>query len=405
MGIFKQALINDYEREMPYFLWLNSVGDIGIKTYTRMQSYFGAPSEVYRASLEKLISSNIFTKKQLARIKQLASCYDPVREYEKMTDKGIVLIPREDSKFPKKLLDIPSSPIGIFVKGKLPDYEKTIVSVIGARECSLYGAQVAARLGELFAQNDITLVSGMARGIDSISQDACVRAGGTSIAVLGGGVDIVYPRESSKLYEALCENGSIISEFAPGIVPLPQYFALRNRIISGLSDVVCVVEAKEKSGTMITVDAALEQGREVYAVPGKITDITSRGCNDLIKQGAGMISDLEGFVMEIAKVYQLTEHTTNVECTNNMEETRKDYELDLLSERLNDEEKRMLISMDENSFTGEELSRYIGCAPGLTLEYLLRMSSQKLLINMGAGRFRISSMGMDIKRKILQDVK
>ncbi len=403
MGIFKQALLNDYDREIPYFLWLSKVGDIGVKTYTKMQSHFGAPSQVYSASYEKLESSGVFTKKQLERIERLRRNYCVREEYERMLNLGISIIPREDARFPERLLDIPSSPIVLFSKGQPLNINGPIVSVIGARECSFYGTQVAIRLGELLAKYNITLVSGMARGIDSISQEACVNAGGNSIAVLGGGVDVLYPKESAKLYDTLSRKGTIISEYPPGTEPMPSYFALRNRIISGLSDVVCVVEAKEKSGTMITVDSALEQGREVYAVPGKITDITSKGCNQLIKQGAGMILDVEEFVMELANIY-VKNQAADISNDINIEETRMDGRIYVMCEQMSDYEKRLLISMDETSFTGEQFAVLAGVEPGKMLVTLIGFCSKKLLKNMGAGRFRISEFGMKVRDNLLQEV-
>lgn len=403
MGIFKQALINDYDREIPYFLWLSKVGDIGIKTYTKMQSFFGAPSLVYGASMGKLEASGVFTKKQLKRIENLRSNYSIIGEYERMLDLGISIIPREDERFPERLLDIPSSPIVLFSKGNRLNIDGPIVSVIGARECSFYGTQVAVRLGELLAQYNITLVSGMARGIDSISQEACVSAGGNSIAVLGGGVDVLYPRESAKLYDALSRKGTIISEYPPGTEPMPAYFALRNRIISGLSDVVCVVEAKEKSGTMITVDSALEQGREVYAVPGKISDITSKGCNQLIKQGAGMITDVEEFVMELANIY-VKNKAADAGQDINIEETRMDASVYVMSAQMSDYEKRILILLDETSFMGEQIAALAGVEPGKMLMTLIDFCGKKLLKNMGAGRFRISDFGMRVRDSILREV-
>ncbi len=166
------------------------------------------------------------------------------------------------------------------------------IAVIGSRICSEYGRMVAGRIGRLCAQMGIELISGMAVGIDGIAQRAALEAGGKVTAVLGSGVDVCYPKENRELYETLLQKGRIISEYIPGTEPVAGNFPLRNRIISGLADAVIVVEAKERSGTMITVDMALEQGRQVYIIPGRLTDPLSAGCNRLISQGAEIIWNL-----------------------------------------------------------------------------------------------------------------
>jgi DNA processing protein len=160
------------------------------------------------------------------------------------------------------------------------------VAIIGARKCSDYGKFMAEKFATGFGKNNIDVISGMAYGVDGISQRAAIDAGTKSYAVLGSGVDVIYPKSNTKLYNDLIKSGGVLSEYPPGIEARPSLFPPRNRIISALADVVLVVEAKEKSGTLITVDMALEQGREVYAVPGRCSDVLSMGCNLLIRQGA-----------------------------------------------------------------------------------------------------------------------
>lgn len=407
MGIFKQAYINDRDEMMPYFYWLSRIGDIGIRTYIKMQSYFGSPKDLYNASISKIDDSGVFKDRQKARLLESRKNYDVTGEYERMLDMGIRLIVRESDEFPERLKEIPQSPISLFIKGNLPSEKVPLVSVIGARDCSFYGMQVATRLGELFAENKICVVSGMARGIDSISQESCVKSGGSSVAVLGGGVDVIYPKESGNLYNVLSERGAVISEYPPGTEPQKVFFAQRNRIISGISDVVCVVEAREKSGTMITVDAALEQGREVYALPGRITDSTSKGCNELIRQGAGVISDLDAFVSEIACNFTMPASKENVRTdisnpeTINIEETRSDYEADILIEALDERSRKLIISIDEDSFTAEQLAAGLQISAGELLIICMNLSVKAVLVNMGAGRFRLSEKGAKIRRKLL----
>lgn len=208
---------------------------------------------------------------------------------EEKASQNIQYIRRSDATYPVKLDCIPSAPKGVYVTGRLPDPEEPSVAIIGARVCSEYGRQMACLFGTELGKAGIQIISGMARGIDGISQMAAIQAGGSSFAVLGCGVDVCYPRENLELYHMLQAKGGLISEFPPGTQPLAKQFPSRNRIISGLSDAVIVIEAKQKSGTLITVDMALEQGRDVYVVPGRLTDSLSEGCNRLIKQGADIL--------------------------------------------------------------------------------------------------------------------
>ena len=212
--------------------------------------------------------------------------YDLNREYEELLKKGIRFLTAEDEDYPQRLRKIPSAPYALYVLGKLPPENLPAVAMIGARECSEYGIYVAKNFAKELGAHGIPVISGMARGIDSISQEAALQAGGRTYAVLGCGVDICYPKSSRRLYEQILEQGGILSTFPPGTEPIKRLFPERNRIVSGLADVILVVEARQKSGTFITVDMALEQGREVYAIPGRLTDRLSDGCNLLLQQGA-----------------------------------------------------------------------------------------------------------------------
>lgn len=212
---------------------------------------------------------------------------------------GIRMVERGERDYPARLLEIPDPPERLYVLGRLPEEKVPSVAIIGARECSEYGSYVAARLGECMGRNGIQVISGMARGIDGIGQTAALDAGGSSFAVLGSGVDVCYPARNRRLYERLRERGGVLSEYPPGTPALSRNFPPRNRIVSGLADAVVVVEAREKSGTLITVDMALEQGKEVYAVPGRVTDALSSGCNRLVKLGAAVLLDPEELAEEL----------------------------------------------------------------------------------------------------------
>lgn len=197
-------------------------------------------------------------------------------------------IPAFDSRFPERLREIPESPGCIYLKGRLPDPVEMTVGIIGARDGTEYGKMVARTLAKELSEYGISIISGMAYGIDTAAHEGALLGGGKTYAVLGCGVDICYPAINRNLYSKIQEEGGIISEYPKGSPLLPHHFVARNRLIAGLSDILIVVEAKERSGTFITVDRALEQGKQVFVVPGRITDPLSRGCNRLLMEGASL---------------------------------------------------------------------------------------------------------------------
>lgn len=316
MSLYETHTDINYEQNIPIYYWLSSTLSVGAATLSRLNNAFDNLYSFYELPDDKLASLNILTDGQAEKLIYLRNKYNIFDEYKKLAEHGITFYPIIHPNFPKKLRSIPNPPIGIYFIGALPSPTTPSVAVIGARECSAYGEDIAAMLGRALGRNKIPLISGMARGIDSLSQNAAINAGGPSFAVLGGGVDICYPKESRKLYETLKHTGGIISEFPPGTAATRSRFALRNRLISGLSDIVTVVEARKKSGTLITVDDALEQGREVYTVPGRITDYTAEGCNMLIHQGAGIIYDIDAFIAEIPGIKNVISDNVPNSCNN-----------------------------------------------------------------------------------------
>jgi len=201
---------------------------------------------------------------------------------------GIRYISRDEEEFPKKMLELQDCPKGIYVRGRLPDPEKKTVAIVGARMCSAYGRAAAAHFARIFAENDVQIISGLALGIDGAAHEGALLANGATFAVMAGAVDICYPRAHIGLYEQIRKSGGILSEEPCGCPPLPRLFPKRNRLISVLADMVLVIEAKKKSGSLITADYAAEQGRDLFAVPGRLEDELSCGCNELIFQGAGI---------------------------------------------------------------------------------------------------------------------
>lgn len=289
------------ESDKAYMHWLYQAVGMGNRKLIETLMSVGTPFEVYEMAGKKKLSE-MLGKTYTAKAKMLeaaAEGYDVMTEYGRLADRGIFFVIAGEEAYPRKLAAIPDAPSAIYYVGRLPDDDRKTIAVIGARNCSEYGKAMARQFGEALAGAGVQVVSGMARGIDGIGQQAALDAGGYSLGVLGCGVDICYPPDNRMLYERLIEQGGICSEYPPGIEPRAALFPPRNRIISGMCDGVLVVEAKERSGTLITVDMALEQGREVYALPGRVTDALSRGCNRLIRQGAEIIVSPQELLQEL----------------------------------------------------------------------------------------------------------
>ncbi len=246
-----------------------------------------------------------------------AEVYSKMIQYaQNLRNRGIRFVYCAEEAYPHRLKDIADYPFGLFYIGSLPREDRPTVSIIGARECSEYGRKTAELFGKTLGSKGVQIISGMARGIDGISQSAALNVGGNSYGIVGCGVDICYPKENEKLYNKLKINGGILSEYLPGTEPKANLFPARNRIISALADILLVVEARMKSGTYITVCQALEQGREIYAVPGRITDGLSDGCNRLIRDGAGIATSPEDILETLSYRWgrEETQSTSDEEC-------------------------------------------------------------------------------------------
>lgn len=297
----KKEAVTATEEEKAYMHWLYQAAGVGSRGFLRSLSSLGRPEEIYRMTVSGALAGKLSERYQKKAVQMTAFSrgYDVSGAYRRMREQGIFLVTEEEPQFPERLAGIPDKPYVLYFAGRLPQAEKKTVALIGARDCTGYGRFMAEQFGAAFAKAGVQVVSGMARGIDGIGQSAALREGGYSLGVLGCGVDICYPRENRELYEALLAKGGVCSEYPPGTGPRAVLFPPRNRIISGFCDAVLVVEAREKSGTLITVDMALEQGREVYALPGRATDPLSGGCNSLIRQGAGLVSSPEEVLEEL----------------------------------------------------------------------------------------------------------
>lgn len=283
---------------MNYAYWLANVTGIGNHVKRQLVAQAGSAEELYfltERQLKELQGLKPEGIKQLMESKK----NETEASYTHMCGQGISFLSLEDAAYPDRLRERRDAPYGIYVKGCLPKAGGKNVAIVGARMCSEYGWAAAKELGRRLAAEGVCIVSGMARGIDAAGHTGALEGGGMTCAVLGCGVDVCYPKSNQKLYGDILQRGCILSEYPPGLQPRPMFFPQRNRLISAMSDVVIVVEAREKSGSLITADFALEQGRDIYAVPGRIFDPLSAGCNNLIRQGAGIISNVNDFLKEL----------------------------------------------------------------------------------------------------------
>ena len=282
-----------------YWIWFSMIKLIPIKKIKLLQK-FKTPQKIYKASEEELLKVEEIDLIDVNEIIKNKNKELILKYKNYITKNQITVINISEKGYPSKLKNIYDPPVVVFAKGDLSLLEKEKIAIVGSRDATIYGAKQSYKLAYELAKNNIVIVSGLAKGIDSMSHRGALSAAGSTIAVIGNGLDIVYPKENYGLYSKIFEKGLIISEFIVGTKPDSKNFPMRNRIISGLSDGVLVVEAKEKSGAMITVDFAIEQGKNVYAVPGNIDEMHSVGCNLLISQGAKLVMNytdvLEDFV-------------------------------------------------------------------------------------------------------------
>lgn len=289
-----EGIILDKMTEKEYLYWLCQIPVLGTVSIHRLWERYGSFEAVYSIEGKELIENNLLRENDANCVEVWKEkLFESREEYHKLAHKGIKFISILDDEYPRRLMYIMSKPVGLYVKGRLPDEQQPTVAIIGARSCSNYGKQIAEYMGNILSQHGIQVVSGLAAGIDGAGHRGAVREGMPTYGILGCGVNICYPKEHYSLYESMVSCGGIISECRLNEPPASKNFPMRNRIISGMSDAVLVVEARERSGSLITVEYALDQGKEVFAVPGPITDQLSKGCNRLIKTGAGMVTSPE----------------------------------------------------------------------------------------------------------------
>lgn len=287
-------------KEKDYCLWLKNINGVGNKSFIRLIDYFGSAEDVFNASEDALLKVRGINQDIIHNIVKNRN-YETIHQLIHQIKKYHVEVLRKGEKeYPENLKYIYDPPEILYKRGSIIDKDRNAVAIVGARKASAYGKWVAYKLASDLAQKGITVISGMAYGIDTAAHRGALDHGGRTFAVLGCGLDTCYPKSNYKLMSEIEGNGAVISEYPIGTKPLAGNFPARNRIISGIAKGVVIVEANMRSGSLITAEFALEQGRDVFAIPGNINSPLSMGTNKLIQEGAKLVTSIEDILEELA---------------------------------------------------------------------------------------------------------
>ena len=377
-----------------YWLYLSRVKGMESGRRKILLEMFGSAENIYGATEQELRNIPLLEDFHIDQLIAYRNT-DYTKELERFERQGIGFVTVDDEDFPEKLREIPDAPPFLFYKGELPGRDVPAVAMVGSRKCSIYGREMCLKFAERLAGAGILIISGMAAGVDGFSHRGAIKAGGKTMAVLGCGVDVCYPSMNRDIFDTLSgvdsfysrsltgkkDNdkdpdgnglhfGCLISEYYPGDKALPYNFPQRNRIISGLCDILLVVEAGKKSGTFITVDHALEQGREIFAIPGRIGDSVSDGCNSLIKNGAMMATEPEDIIEELKAKYTMLLAA---------EKSRKKGK----KTELPDDEKKVYENLDVVPTQINEIAERTGIDPGTLGQLLIGMELTGLIKEVG----------------------
>ncbi len=353
---------------IPYLLALHSIDGLGPIRLRAVLDYFKDPKLAWEANEEELLKLGIF-KNVVNRLVETRKKLEPETYAKKIADSGIKWVTVFDETYPKLLAQIYDPPVVIYYKGE-PDWDKKAIGVVGTRKITGYGKVVTEQFTKGLVGAGLTIVSGLARGVDAEAHWTAVRENGKTIAVLGGGLNNIFPPENRNLAAKIADSfGAVISEFPPNYPSLPGNFPARNRIISGLALGVLVIEAAEDSGSLITARSALEQGREVFAVPGPVTSSLSKGPIDLIKEGARAVFNPEEILEELG--------------ISNM--SNRSNTTDMSDRNLSEEEKKVLEVLENETRHIDEIGRELKFPSPKISALMLKMEISGLVQSMGAG--------------------
>ncbi len=292
------------QENLKYWIILNMIEGVGALRAKRLLEQFGGFEKILTASRNELEKVEGIGSEIAERITKWRETVDVEKELQLVKKYGATILTMDDEEYPVRLKEIYDPPIVLYVSGKITPGDEKAIAIVGTRYPSFYGRTITEDLSKKLAMRGFTIVSGMARGVDSAAHRGALAVKGRTIAVLGCGVDTVYPPENAKLMKEIADSGAVVSEFPFGTKPDRGNFPRRNRIISGLSLGVIVVEAAKSSGSLITANFALEQGREVFAVPGKVDSPKSYGTHRLIKEGAKLVQDVDDVIEELDLQFQ-----------------------------------------------------------------------------------------------------
>ncbi len=359
--------------ELEAKILLNLIPDITSIRFKKLLDYFKTAEEVFRASPQELERVCGLNNQAIKKINSIDKDNILKKELELIEKQNIRVLSIDDSDYPVLLREIHDPAPILYVKGNL-EKDSLKIAIVGSRQASMYGLKMAEKFAYELASYGITIVSGMARGIDSAAHRGALKAKGRTIAVLGSGLSCIYPPENKGLFEQISNSGAVISEFPMLTKPLSYNFPRRNRIISGLSLGVLVVEAAKRSGALITVSCALEQGREVFVIPGKADSPTSFGTNQLIKEGAKLVDDASEIIQEL-----------NLNLSTNLKTFHKqDLNLNI---NLDDKERKVLDSVSDEPVVFEKILENTGLATPELLSCLTRLELRGIVNQLPGKRF------------------
>lgn len=364
------------ESELVDLIRLTMIPGVGPQTSRALLGKFGSAGRVLSANLSELRAvPNVGPKLADKIVRARAEC-DAETELALCRTSGVRVLPSDDPEYPSALENIPDPPRLLYCKGRLEPRDQLAIAIVGSRHCSPYGMRVAERLASGLARVGITVVSGLARGIDAAAHRGALKAGGRSIAVLANGLASVYPPEHEDLARALTEGGALLSEMPMRQVPLAGLFTQRNRIISGLSLGVVVVEATPRSGSLSTAHHAMEQNREVFAVPGPVDSLTSRGCHRLIRDGARLVETVDDILEELGPLVK------EVRTAPDEPPVRHPAEL-----TLSDPERSLLGRLDDTPIGVDDLIASTGLTAAQVMATLSVLEMRRLVRRMPGHRF------------------
>jgi DNA processing protein len=369
----------DLDHSLPW-LALRLTSGLGARLAGKLLRQFGSPEEIFRASLTELEACQLPVAAAQAVFSK-AAFRDAQKELALVRKAGCQLIHWEETEYPKRLLEIYDPPPLLYVRGNVQVLNRHAISIVGTRRPTPYGNQIAERLARDLAEHGLIVASGLARGIDSSAhRGACAASRGGTVGVLGSGIDVIYPKENRKLFEEVEKRGAIITEFPIGTYPAPENFPVRNRMVAGMALGVIVVQGAQYSGSLITSRLAMEFGREVYGVPGNITEPVSFAPNQLIKQGAKLVSGWEDVVEELPT--EVRAELFPVEATTQEERAS------LFETNLSPVEKRLfdLIRIEEPIHV-DELVETTGLTSSETLATLCEMEMRGIIRQMPGKQF------------------